>query len=460
MTRYAGPARISLSRPSDSALIDTGRKLAGGLVARGEPVGAARRQLADGSTVEAVKIGGQHAIRIESPPVDSGAGVRMEEIIHLYISSPGGLRVVDLGTKKLVQTVTGLDPYEVDGVSLDGGVVWMSGEGIGVRADVRALSAFGYSYLVDAVTASNDHVSGYANVQAGLPSPDGSRVLWAFGLTRDGSGSAIDGLTGFLLADGDTLEPVRPAIRMGFRVQSAAWSGDGQRFFLAASLAADSNGVATPTVATSMADYVAMFDRDGMLLSTLQLGTWGFAPSTGFARLVRSVSAWGDRVFALAETGWNSDLRLFAIAVDGTTMAVTGSTPVPDPGSARMIHALRGNRVAVVRSNNSMDLYTVATDPPELLGTASGVAFDTSAATNPLGSSYWANGVVRSGPDSRVGQPPDRRRFFLNGASGMVSGYRDFAKPPVYTLDLSAYAPRNRYRLAAVGARQVPRSPA
>lgn len=461
MTRYAGPARISLSQPSDSALIDVGRKLAGELVARGEPVGVARHTLPDGGVVEASKVGGQHAIRIVTPPAPPGGPPRpMEEMIHLYFSSPGGLRIVDLGSKALVQTFATLNPYEVDDVSRDGGVVWMSGNGIGVRVDVRAPAAFGYNYPVDTLELDGDHAPGFAHVGAGVASPDGSRVLWAFVLTRDGDGVSVDGLTGFVLADGETLAPVRPAIRMGFRPQAAAWSGDGQRFFIAASLPTDSGGVATLAVSTSTADYVAMFDRDGVLLDTLQLSTWSFTPDTAYGRLIRAITAWGDRVFVLAETGWNTDLRLFVLTVEAGALVVADSIPIPAPATADVIHALRGGRLALLRGDDSMDLYNVAVSPPVLLGTVSGAEFSMVAATSPIAGTYWSNGVVRSGPDSRVGQPPDNRRFFFNGTTDTLAAYRDFAATAVYTLDLSTYAPRNRYRLAAVGARPKPRTSA
>lgn len=472
MTRYAGPVRIQLSQPSDTALIDQGRKLVGALEVRGEPVGALRRQLADGSVIEATKVGTQHAIRIASPPPGGPPpDGPMEEIIHLYISSPGGLRIFDLGTKALVQTITGLHPYEVDGVSADGNVVWMGGNATAVRVDVPAMTAFGYVYNADAVDFEGNHTAGFADVGSGAVSPDGTLVLWRFGAVYEpGTGVILSGLGGYALADAETLVPVRPSIRMSFRPHAEAWAPDSQRFYLGTSLAADPGDYSDPAVATSTSDYIAVFTRDGVLRNSVLVASWSTAPDAGYQRRVRLLAASASHLYAVVTREGSASNWLDTYAIDGNALTLVDSQLLSGSFLEQTsLHVSRDQSKLVVTRQDpyttgvfTLDEYDIRDGAPVLRYSVNGADF-AGPARHTLYAGNAPNGIVQSGPRSRVGQPDDVRRFFYNFSSGefsRVRGYRGFDKTPVYEIDLSAYALRSRYRLAAVGVRPATRTPA
>jgi hypothetical protein len=289
-------------------------------------------------------------------------------------------------------------------------------------------------------------------------------MLWAFTTTYGSTGTALDGLGGFVLADGKTLDAVRPVIRMGFLPLMAAWRADSKQFYLPVSLTNDTaTGTASSTVAISTHDYVAAFDADGTLLGTRLLGTWGGVPSTAFTRMVKAMAASNDRVYVLSFTSGilgNEGLTLFALDATSTqeVLPVVASISVATPPSYTYAMQLgRNGRLSLIYPNGRVDEYTTKNnnggDSLAFFGTTTSAEFDGDAVFTVVVGTGWNNGVMQNGPRTHVaGGTDDTRRFFLQGTQNMVRGYRSLDKA-AYTLDISSYAPKKRYRLANVGYR-------
>lgn len=458
--RYAGWKRVwgGEGHPEHVAV---GEKLLGHLVEQRRLSGVKTleisRQLPDGSTVRARWVGDQPSIEVQTPPEQGG---EVEEVIHLYISSPGGLRIYDLGTRKLVKTVTGLDAYEVDAVSTRGDIVHMSGSGLLVRVDVPALAALGNAYTVD--TTGSTPATGRAAISGALASPDGTRLLVGFHATTEEPGGAVlDGLGGLLLVVADsTMAVVRPAIRMTFRPVAPAWEPGSQRFFLPVSRADDPGDTASGTVATSTYEGIATFDREGVLQGATSVYTWVVAPNSGFQRLLRSVAASSTRLYAIRVNEPVTEpagTKLLVFDIEGGGLpALLGSVDVAGLGhSISLSHG--GTKVAVhFPATDEVAEYDVSSDTPTLIHRTAGFATD--AYTNG-GVNEWRARTIQNGPKSRVpGRPPDSRRFVhlrSGTTSSVVRGYRRFDQPRVYELVMTLQTPHKRYALAVVGSRDT-----
>lgn len=432
---------------------NAGKAMLGGLhsaIALGAPPSLSNSaHLPTGEVVEARMVYGSPHVTTSRPPPPAGY---VEEVVHLYAGSPGGLRVFDLGTKTVVKTLTGLEPFEVDHVRADGQVVWMSGSGYAVRVDMKGMTAFARAYQVNSVSEP-----GVAYVAAGAGSPDGKRVLWAFVATYSSDGPQLDGMGGYVLADGTTLDAIRPALRMGFRQASAAWAPDSKRFYIAASQAADNDGTARLTAATSTKDYVAAFDADGALLGVRELGAWGAAPSTASTRMVRAIAATSSRVYVLSYTAGvlgQEGLTLFALDAESEAEILRVVAAVPVAEVTGVMQVGRAGNLSLVYYGR-VDEYDTADDSLELISSTVSTDFGGDALTSTIGPGWgWSNGVMQNGPASRLGAAADIRRFFLQGAENVVRGYYGLESSS-YSLDISAYAPRKRYRLANVGYRTL-----
>lgn len=458
--RHAGWTRVR-GGEEHPELVTVGRQLLGQLVEQRKLSGVKTQELTrrmpDGSVVRARWVGDQPTIEIQAVP-EEGGGV--EEVIHLYISSPGGLRIYDLGTKKLAKTITGLDPYEVDAVSSRGTVVHMTGSGLLVRVDVPALVALGTAYTVDTTVSSP--ATGRAIISGALASPDGTRLLVGFhGTTDTSSGTILDDLGGLLLTVTDsTMAVVRPAIRMTFRPVAPTWEPGSERFFLPVSRADDPGDTASGTVATSTYEGIAAFSREGVLQGTTHVYTWAVTPDSGFNRLLRSVAASNRRLYAIRVNEpitepAGTKLLVFGIE-NGALPTLLGSVDVAGLGhSISLSHG--GTRVAVhFPATNEVAEYDVSSDTPALLHRTA--SFATDAHFNG-GVNEWRPRTLQNGPKSRVdGRPPDTRRFIhlrSGTTSSIVRGYRNFDKPPAYELDMTLQTPHKRYALAVVGSRDT-----
>lgn len=458
MSRYPGPARIRRSSPAASRYDNEARKLLGELEVRaggGVAVLAAQRPLPGGGMVRAIKAGNQRISSTIVPTSGGGGKVEMVEMIHLYVSSPTGLYIFDLESKAMVNQFSGLFDYDVDSVSKNGKVVMMSGEGIAVRLDIADGSAFGYGYEVDAANTTGNPANdtGIAQVLTGMLSPKGDRHLLIFTSTVSEVGGTIDGLGGAFLVDAETLEPVRDAIRMSYRRHRAAWRRDGERFYIATSLTSDVPDTANVAVTTSQFDYIATFDSDGQLLATTQILDWGAPRDSGLGSgvLAMVASPSNDRLYTMENVvGDPFYLRIYDCSNDAVSLLASVEV---DDWSYYMQCSRVGNKLMVLMLDHTWREYDVSNDTFELVDIHS--IPDTDATFGAF-STLWPAGLIQNSVESRVGRQPDPRRFHFDGDTKMVNGYRSFSNQPVYTLDLSEYDPRSRYRLANVGSKQRP----
>lgn len=459
--RYAGAFKLTINQDGGGAppfLYDIGKKLLGELQRRlqlGAPPSLVQRvQLPSGVWVEARLINGYPKVYIT--PDEQPAG-EMEEIIYAYMTSAAGLRVVDLGSKQVVLTVSGLAEYEVDDVTPDGQLVYLTGLYSPVRLDLASFSAFGYIYSVPALKLNGDVVTGNCQTNALRLSPALDRALIAFGTTYDPNTSqAIDGLGGFILADAETLAPLRSPLRMSYRPQAMAWSPDGERFFLGVSRATDPAGTPSLSVTTSTTDYIAVFDRNGVLLGTRLMASWGFTPDAGFARLVRALAVTpdGERLLAVVApaVGSGEPYRLYALDATDPTLPVVDSLALGTTiaNDVRVLEPGYGGKVALQFSADTIGEFSVS--PLAEQHRTTSAAFTTAVASGPQEAGLRA---IRNGPKSLVGAPPDDRQFVLDIDSGTLRGYRGFDNDAVYELDLSAFTVNKRFALAVTGVRPV-----
>jgi hypothetical protein len=418
-------------------------------IAQGGPITQVRRAaLPSGETVEAKFIAG-------SPRVVYGKTERhggTEEIIYAYLGSPGGLRLFDLGLRNLVRTVTGLEPYEVDGVSVTGKIVYMSST-IAVRVDLTDNSAFGYSYPVKALTLADDIIDALAAVEGMQLSPDGKALLVAYDETYTPPGSIVDGLGGYILADAETLAPLHTAYRMSFRPMVSCWAPDG-RFFIATTKNTDDGDVPTLDTTTSTSDYVSAFDADGTLLASREIYAWPVTPSTGFSRTIHAMAADIDRkrLFVLSKrTHDSADTTLHVVNIDDDALPIVANVDVAGTSHDMQVSS-GGKRLTLLHPGSEVSEYDITGTTPTLVARTSDPAF----AGNPVsGLNSWGTDLLQLGVKSRFGQPPDKRRFLLDngGVSATLYAFNAFADPPVFSYDFGGLAVRNRYRLANVGAR-------
>lgn len=478
--RYTKDIKLILKGDPELAklFIGEGRKVLGGLVT----------DLSFGNKSGARKVTGPNGVKytaskqMSAQPVvvvdvsESEAKDLIEEIPYLYVSSTGtgaGLRIFDINAKTLVQTITGLTAYEVDSVSANGQIVHMTGNNIALRADLKALTAFGSPLypsvgLEETVPVSGpstyELVPGRALVEEGKVSPDGTRYLLSFKNTIELSpGSAIiDGLGGFVLANAETLASLRTAIRMSFRPHASAWALDSQKFFIGASTTVDNGNPPFPTtVAKSTSDYIARFSREGALENTQVVATWAVAPDAGLARKVFSMAATETRLYVgiASEVGVVGDTNKLvvlditnpAMPIIGTLGYMVGLTHTPKAVSVNH----NGTRVFILTGSNLMVEIDVTDDNLSMIGSTSHANFDTAVVNDGLSLRYYK--PHKQIPASKAPLPPDERWFFFTKSTATpatVFGYStDFTGGPVYDFDISAYAPKKRYVLRNAGLR-------
>jgi hypothetical protein len=370
------------------------------------------------------------------------------ELVYLFITSPDGLRIYDLGSKTLVTTVAGLAAYEVDAVDKIGKVVWMTGSNIIVRVDLSDTSAFGYNYPVNGITIDDEVTPGFAGVVAAYLSPDQTRLLVAFDTTYDMDGP-IDGLGGYVLADAETLAPVRAALRMTFRPQCACWGPDG-KFYLATTLNADPGDAPSVGVADSPLDYVSQFTADGVLLGSRSLYDFGFSPGTAFGRTIRALAASAERVYVWHREGATAPYSLTVLDATDPALPILSTMEAPAYDCRNLLLARDGVTLAALHDGRVSE-FNVA-GAPFLLHTVVTSNAGGDPVAGPLNGS--ATALLQVGVESRLGAPADWRRYLLNnaGSTGVVYAYGSFADDPIFEYDLDALDVGDRYRLANVGA--------
>lgn len=471
MSRHAGPVRWRFSSPSARRYLDAGRKLLGEAIARGTAVQTLRHELPDGAVILAQRYGSQLIITINAPGEGETPPLPQEEVIHLFVSADDGLHIYDLTSKRQVQLITGLGAYTVHAV--DAGFAYLSNPGatgqlVAVRVDVSALSAFGYTYTVKTSNSpsSDPPIDGFATgFEAGgfTLAPDGTRALLHFGGSMTTGGSIREGVGGYLLIDAATLAPLRAPIRMGFKPSRAAWSADGARFYLGVDTYADVGDDVTnahlSALTTATSDGIAAFDRDGTLLGTTVLATWPFTPDAGFNRLLQALGADDRFVYAAIAPAVGSGLSPMLYVLD-PALAVLASFNLGGIGTATPAQLVPiGSTLYAVYSDRIATFAIAADGTPSLTEVSVSSDLNTQAQTR-----GDTPATLRPGVRSRVGRPPDARRFLFRQASGVavIAGYLGFADPPKaqYTLDLNLVSPgrtwKTDFALANAGVRAIP----
>lgn len=466
---FKDPLRVSLNGDVAKAAphVRTARTLAHGLLTLNGASGAStgRREIItpDGTRVEVMQRGNDVSAKI------TAGGRLIEEVISVYFSSADGLRVVDLGRKSETQHITGLEDYEVDGVSIDGRYVYMTGGGITVRVDRVDLSAFGHAYEVDTASGAPEPI-GTAIVTNMDVSPDGTRAVARFDQTIASGGGVLDGLGGLLVINAETLEPVRPAIRMSYYREAAlAWDPNSERFFAGASLGTDPGDVASLTVTTVTTDFIAQYSREGVLINAKQVATWGFTPNAGFARSVTAlaVNPAGTRLYAWIETTFldpavpGGKLVAYDITDDAWPQVaelVFNSSPPALVAHPELLINYGGTRCAIWFNGHTDGISVAEVDLTDDNLTLIHRTYDPRYTMGSPANLAEPAHNLRVGPRSRLGQPPDNRRFFYSKHANMLHGYRNFDVDPTYELDLTQYDPKTRYALAITAARVYERN--
>ncbi|HEY9471102.1 MAG TPA: hypothetical protein VIQ76_15965 [Propionibacteriaceae bacterium] len=437
------------------------------------------RRMPDGSVVRAQFVGDQPMIEITT----AQAGGQLEEVIHLFVSSSDGLHIFDLGSKKEVQLITGLGDYNVHAVTGTGKIAYLSndnstGQLIVVRADISALDAFGFIYTVKTPDSpsSNPPIDGYATAaDAGLisVSPDGKLALVHFGGSMTTTGIIREGVGGILLIDTETLEPVRPPIRMTFKPAPVAWAPDSSKFYIACSQPDDVGDSPTNSrlqaLTESEQDYVAAFSSDGDLISSTPVAAWTVPPDSGFSRLTRAMAADAERVFLsiIPDPADPQPPRL--VVLDADSLAVKSSLALDtiDPDDAPTVICLSrsGSTITLSYADRVAEVSIDSGDSMEVEFFSTHEFFITYAPTR-----ADAVEVLQLGPESSIGAKPDNRRFHYAQDTGVriVRGYNDMeldsggSPKPSYTLDLDEAAPGHSFKtdfcLAVVGTRPLSKS--
>lgn len=416
--------------------------------ASGLGVMTVKKTLPDGTQITATKRGEITGVSIQTGRGKEGAQQGIIESVKAYISSTGGLRIFDLIQKKLVKTLTGLEDYEVNDVSINGRIVHMSGDGIAVRVDLANDSAFGYNYPADGIELDNDIVPAFAEIHGSRLSPDDTRLVHAFDRTY--TPIVIDGLGGFIVADAETLAPLRNPIRMSFRPQCALWAPDSQRFYLSTSLDTDSDGVPLVEVSESMSDYVSSFTRDGVLIASREVATHPFPPNTGIARRIRSMAIHpnGTRLYVHVRKVDNTyavhalDLTDDAMPIVATHDFTSAGTDdcremIVNPGGSRLVMLMSGVTDIVQLSLEDDDLTQI-----DRTTSVDFVGGDTS------GTNQFRAPAIREAPHAKTGA-----MIFYNDSDFTLRGYRKFDQPETYTYELGVTGLSDRYAMAYTGSR-------
>lgn len=427
----------------------------------GRTFAAATRTNAAGVTFHVTWGGGLPNLTITTP---KAAAVKATSTVWLYITTAGGLRIFDLGTKSLLRTLTGLHDYEVDGVTSQGRYVYLTHvAGVVLRLDTSDLSFIFKTqsdYSTIGIETDGTLVPDcLAQPVRSDPSPDGSRLLVTYIRTLDSGLSIIDGLGGIILANGETLVQIRD-IRMGYRPHATAWAPDGEHFFLGTAVGVDGGGTPPfPITADSGADFVSMFTRDGTFVASRQVGTWPGSVGTGFTRSVRSVavSQDGTRVFAaVAATSGGGDHSVVCLDASDPALPILDMYILPtvfaDPPTQVAVRHDGGRVVVRLDDAQIIQLDVSAGGSLSLFSDTTDSNFETTAASELLVgnvSNYRVMQQAAPSPNDTFGGP----WFFLtkNGSvTGTVFAYSSFDSTNSYEYDISSYTIRERYALLRV----------
>lgn len=451
--------------------LDVGKKLLGYL-AEQRHLGLARTlvahsTLADGTEVTARFIGDMPEVTYRH----TGEEVGVEEVIHLYASSSGGLRIIDLGTRLLTKTLLGLEDWDLQSVSSNGRIAWMVYQpsviafAAAARVDIAASTATNRTYTVMTPAADPDDPPepGRAiDADAALLSPDGTRLLLHFSASGTTGGSLREGVGGVLLVDAETLVPLRAPIRMTFDPAPMAWAPDSSRFYLGCSMPDDigdlpDSAARLDALTTSNNDYVVAFDANGIWQGAQAVASWQFAPDAGFARRVKALAATNERVYASVD-GQYTSLGGPTLMALSPALSVAASLDISEIGAAAppILCLSRGHKSVFVANGHSLATISLEED---LLSIEEVVTHAEYATFAPLRDPAFP--TLQLGPASRIGGLPDNRRFLMNtdGTTRVLRAFRSFGLDDLgnprdaYTLDLAVWGVDTNYRLASVGLR-------
>lgn len=417
---------------------------------------------AAGAVFDVAWVGDQPTVTID---VSKLSPKSVEEVIHLFVTGSEGLEVIDIGSKQLIAHVDGLADYEVDGVARNGKLVFVTGDGTVVRADLEDESAFGAYYQVLDVDTGNNYF-GYA--RSCRLSRDETRLAVGFDQTLREDGLVRDGLGGLIMADAETLTAVRSPIRMGVD-PCAAWGDDG-RLFSAARITSDT-GYPDPAVLESVDEYIAVHAADGTLAGTVLVASGGGMIPGGAANRIRAIAARGRRLFVLLQkdpfdAGGAPQLLMYSIEDPDLLPTFVAGTNLPfsasDAGRSIATHHFSKVVVPLVNASDG-DLVVVdvvVEDDIETLEVVETIARPEFSMVAVGGISGIDTDALQAGPKSRHGNEPDTRWFFLDKTGdGALRAFRNLASEEAeYTLDLADYTINKRFRLIVAGER--PRSAA
>lgn len=451
------------------AAMDVGKKLLGYLADQ-RRLGLATsqsitREAPDGTLVTARFVGDQPEVSYQP----RAGGGEAQELLFLYTSSPTyGLCVFDTGSKKMVRNFTGLETLSLLEVDDKGAVAYMGLQTLAARVDMREVSAFGKSYQLKTSPLPSSPgdptvVGVAAQVSAGFVSPDGTRVVFIYeaGALDGGGGGLVirDGMGAAILADGETLEPVREPIRgaiwsIANTLQAVAWSADSRFFYTTSMLGYDvgdlDNVDQFGLFYASDEHYLCKYTRDGELVSAVPLAMWGLPEVSrpGLGMMLRGVEVRGDRVY-VSRISWFMPDAVGLYILDADDLSVLAFEPVSDFYSYVIQFAVQGDTLVAQgrdpdgTANDVYVVYDISDDQfarrydvlnPELLFNKMGF-----------------------GPRSRTNLPTDGLLFAAatntDGDPTLFRGYRTLRDDPEpsYEFDLNPWNSRYDWHLANVG---------
>lgn len=460
---YLDPMRIVLSGDKARAQkhVRAARVLAYALTrangASGATAGKKQLRMGDGTVIEVEQAGLEMHAKIHAPPPGG-----VVEVVGCFIRSAEGLRLLNFETKDTLKVFGGLEAFEADDADSTARYVYLTGGALAVRADTKEVTAFGTAYTVAVVGGG----TGRAWPRRARLSPDQDYLAIAFDQTTDPDTSAVlDAIGGMLIVDAETLTPVRPAIRMGFRPFAFAWAkgedDDPDRLFLGTSLNVDAGDSPSGSVATSIHDYVSEFDADGNLIGSLLIHTWALTPNAGFFRTIDYLLAnkTGTRLYALVadEVLTGNASRVFVIDIEDGGMAtetiidldIRGfSLELSHDGSKLFIHG-----ETVPGGDPVIQEYDLSEPTPELAYSAENAEFAANTQTPSLGGIRLR--PLQRGVESRVGAAPDPNKFlFSTNPQDTIRAYSKFDDDePRFEYDISDLDVGDRYVLVNIGTR-------
>lgn len=363
--RYVYEYRKKGDVPSPLAL-DVGKKLLDYL-AEQRRLGAAKtvevtRKAPDGTVVTARFNGDLPEVLYSNPERRDANG----NLVHLYTSSSShGLCVFDLYAKRMVKNFTGLEAFSLLDVDSQGHVAYMGTSTLAARVDMRDITATGKTYAVrtSPFPADDDPEPTVVGIAAEISnaklSPDGTRVAFVYdaaGLSGSSSVLIRDGYGAVILADAETMEPIRGPIRggvwnVGSEHDIVAWSSDGEHFFVPSVFNYDIGDLTStgqfPLFYQSDHHYLAKYTRDGEFVDAVSLATWGtpeVSARDGMGMMVREVVREGDRLYVGVISWFGAGTGVYILDED---LNILDYKPVPDFYSFIAQIVVRGNTMVL-----------------------------------------------------------------------------------------------------------------